>query len=79
MHSATLPEEANVERLKGVVKWFNNGTGYGFIGRDDGTDLFVHFSAIRSEGYESLQEGDKVEFEIAQGPNGLQAVNVKVS
>jgi cold shock protein len=76
MHSATLPQEADVERLIGVIKWFNNSTGYGFIGRDDGTDLFVHFSA---EGYKDLQEGDRVEFEIAQGPKGLQAVNVKIS
>ena len=52
MHSATLPQEADVERLKGVVKWFNSSTGYGFIGRDDGTDLFMHFSGLKFEGYE---------------------------
>lgn len=69
-----------MERLKGVVKWFNSAKGYGFIGRDNDKDLFVHFSGIQSEGYKSLQEGDTVEFEIAQGPKGLQAVNVvKVS
>ncbi|HEX8817675.1 MAG TPA: cold shock domain-containing protein [Terriglobales bacterium] len=65
-----------MERLKGVVKWFNNAKGYGFIGRDDGADVFVHYSAITSEGYKSLQEGDQVEFEIAQGPKGPQAANV---
>jgi cold shock protein len=65
-----------VERLKGVVKWFNNAKGYGFIGREGGPDVFVHYSAISSEGYKSLQEGDPVEFEIAQGPKGPQAANV---
>jgi len=71
-----LPEGANVERLKGTVKWFNNAKGYGFIGRDDGPDVFVHYSAITSEGYKSLQEGDVVEFEITQGQKGPQAANV---
>jgi cold shock protein len=67
----------HVERLKGTVKWFNNAKGYGFIGRDDGQpDVFVHYSAITSEGYKSLQEGDKVEFEITQGQKGAQAANV---
>ncbi len=71
---------AHVERLKGVVKWFNNAKGYGFLGRDDGPDVFVHYSAITSDGYKSLQEGDKVEFEIVQGQKGPQAANVvKVS
>ncbi len=65
-----------MERLKGTVKWFNNAKGYGFIGRDDGADVFVHYSAITSEGYKSLQEGDPVEFEITQGPKGPQAANV---
>jgi CspA family cold shock protein len=63
-------------RLKGTVKWFNNAKGYGFIGRDDGPDVFVHYSAITSEGYKSLQEGDSVEFEIIQGQKGPQAANV---
>ncbi len=70
---------ADVDRLKGVVKWLNSATGYAFIGLDDDRDLFVHFTGIASEEYESLQKGDTVEFEIAQGPKGLQAVNVKIS
>jgi CspA family cold shock protein len=66
-----------MERLKGTVKWFNNAKGYGFIGRDDGgADVFIHYSAITSEGYKSLAEGDHVEFEIVQGQRGLQAANV---
>ena len=65
-----------VDRLKGVVKWFNNAKGYGFIGRSDGPDVFVHYSAIAAEGYKSLQEGDQVEFEIAEGQKGPQAANV---
>ena len=65
-----------MERLKGIVKWFNNAKGFGFIGRDDGPDVFVHYSAIASEGYKSLQENDKVEFEIIQGQKGPQAANV---
>ncbi len=62
-----------MERLKGTVKWFNNAKGYGFIGRADGPDVFVHYSAITSEGYKSLQEGDPVEFEITEGQKGPQA------
>jgi cold shock protein len=65
-----------VERIKGTVKWFNNAKGYGFLGRDGGPDVFIHYSAITSEGYKSLQEGDKVEFEIVQGEKGPQAANV---
>ncbi|HNX91793.1 MAG TPA: cold-shock protein [Candidatus Omnitrophota bacterium] len=61
---------------KGVVKWFNNQKGYGFITPESGSDVFVHHSAIQGEGYKSLEEGQKVEFEIQQGPKGAQAVNV---
>jgi len=64
------------ERLVGTVKWFNATKGYGFIGRDGGDDVFVHFSAINTEGYRKLVEGQKVEFSIEQGPKGLQAANV---
>ena len=67
------------ERLKGTVKWFNNAKGYGFLGRDDGPDVFIHYSSITTEGYKSLQEGDKVEFEIVQGQKGPQAANVTKS
>jgi len=63
--------------LRGIVKWFNNTKGYGFIGRDDGPDVFVHYSSIMGEGYRTLQEGDPVEFEIVQGPKGPQAANVQ--
>jgi CspA family cold shock protein len=62
--------------VQGTVKWFNNSKGYGFIGRDDGPDVFVHYSAIVGDGYRTLQEGDPVEFEIVQGPKGPQAANV---
>ena len=60
----------------GKVKWFNNSKGYGFIQQDDGTDIFVHFSAIQGEGYKTLEEGQPVEFAITEGPKGLQAANV---
>jgi CspA family cold shock protein len=62
----------------GIVKWFNKDKGYGFIGRDSGSDVFVHFSGIAGEGYRNLAEGDKVEFEVVQGERGLQAADVKV-
>jgi len=65
-----------MERIKGTVKWFNNSKGYGFLGRDGGPDVFIHYSAIASEGYRSLDEGDIVEFEIVQGKKGPQAANV---
>jgi len=63
-------------KVQGTVKWFNNAKGYGFIGRNDGSDVFVHYSAILGDGYRSLQEGDAVEFEIVKGQKGPQAANV---
>ena len=63
---------------QGTVKWFSNEKGYGFIEREGGEDVFVHFSAISQEGYKSLTEGQRVEFEVVQGQKGLQAANVSV-
>lgn len=65
-----------MERMKGTVKWFNNAKGYGFIGREDGPDVFVHYSAITTEGYKSLKEGEEILFEITEGEKGPQAANV---
>ncbi|MEP7033409.1 MAG: cold-shock protein [Actinomycetota bacterium] len=62
---------------QGTVKWFSNEKGFGFISREGGEDVFVHFSAIEGEGYKSLSEGQSVEFEIVDGPKGKQAANVK--
>jgi cold shock protein len=62
---------------QGIVKWFNNDKGYGFISQADGEDVFVHFSAIQTEGYKSLEEGQSVQFEVTQGPKGKQASNVR--
>jgi CspA family cold shock protein len=64
---------------QGTVKWFSNEKGYGFIEREEGDDVFVHFSAINMEGYKTLTEGQKVEFEIVQGDKGLQAANVQAA
>jgi len=64
------------ERITGTVKWFDAGKGYGFVTRDGGTDVFVHQSAIQAEGYRSLAEGQRVEFEVEQGPKGAKASNV---
>jgi CspA family cold shock protein len=67
------------ERLVGTVKWFNNGKGYGFIEREDGPDVFVHYTAILGEGFRSLEQGQQVEFTIEDGPKGPQAANVTVA
>ena len=61
---------------QGTVKWFNNDKGYGFISRESGDDVFVHFSAIQGEGFKSLEEGQKVSFDVEEGDRGLQAANV---
>ena len=66
------------ERETGTVKWFNGAKGYGFIEREGGADVFVHFSAIRGEGFRNLEEGQSVEFTVEQGPKGLQASDVTV-
>ena len=62
---------------RGTVKWFNSSKGFGFIERPDGDDVFVHYKAIAGEGFRELNEGDSVEFDIEEGPKGLQAANVK--
>jgi cold shock protein len=62
---------------QGTVKWFNDVKGFGFISQDDGEDVFVHHTAITAEGFRSLAEGERVEFEVQEGPKGLQAANVR--
>jgi len=62
--------------MKGVVKWFNDTKGYGFVTLEDGGEVFVHYSAIMTDGYKTLNEGEEVEFEVREGPKGLQAANV---
>ncbi len=64
------------EREVGTVKWFNDSKGFGFISRENGTDVFVHFSSLRGEGYRSLEDGQQVEFEVVEGDKGLQAQDV---
>ncbi|HLA87544.1 MAG TPA: cold-shock protein [Anaerolineales bacterium] len=66
------------ERISGTVKWFNGSKGYGFLARDGGADVFVHFSAIQGDGFKNLEEGQKVEFTVEAGPKGPQASNVVV-
>jgi len=67
-----------MERITGKVKWFNNAKGYGFIERESGSDVFVHFSEIQGDGFKNLEEGQKVEFTVEKGPKGPQATNVVV-
>lgn len=62
--------------MRGVVKWFNPAKGYGFIEGEEGKDIFVHFSAIEIDGYKTLEEGEEVQFEVVEGPRGLQAASV---
>ena len=66
------------ERKQGSVKWFNSSKGFGFIQQESGDDVFVHFQSIIGDGYKSLEENDKVEFSVTQGPKGLQAAEVKL-
>jgi cold shock protein len=72
-------KEEHLMKEKGTVKWFNAAKGYGFIQRENGEDVFVHFSAIQTDGYRSLDEGTQVEFEVTRGPKGLQANNVTMA
>ncbi|NIS78771.1 MAG: cold shock domain-containing protein [Anaerolineales bacterium] len=66
------------QRIEGTVKWFNAVKGYGFIGREEGDDVFVHYSSINMDGYRKLEEGQQVEFSIENGPKGPQAANVEL-
>ena len=75
-HTRLLDEKRENIREQGTVKWFNASKGFGFIQRQSGEDVFVHFSAIQGDGYKSLNEGQAVEFEVTKGPKGLQAANV---
>jgi len=70
-------EGRRMARIEGTVKWFNDAKGFGFISREGGPDVFVHFSAIQAQGFKSLAEGDRVEFEIVQGQKGPQASDVR--
>ena len=74
---AMASERGSRQMVQGHVKWFNDAKGYGFISQDGGEDVFVHFSAIEAQGFKSLAEGDRVEFEVTRGPKGLQAANVR--
>ena len=69
-------KEGEVAMAEGTVKWFNDAKGFGFISQDDGPDVFVHFSAIQGDGFKSLAEGERVTFDVEDGPKGLQASNV---
>src|SRR3989454_2009971 len=77
-HRGGMPQrKRSVDMAQGSVKWFNDAKGYGFISQENGEDVFVHFSAVQAQGFKSLAEGDKVEFEVTKGPKGLQAANVR--
>ena len=73
---ASLSREDTQLRIKGKVKWFNDQKGFGFIEQANGQDLFVHYTAIQGQGFKTLEEGQEVEFEVVEGPKGLQAANV---
>jgi CspA family cold shock protein len=76
--SATSTQKGTKQHMEtGTVKWFNDAKGYGFISRQNGEDVFVHFSAIQASGFRSLQEGQQVQFDVVKGPKGWQAENVK--
>jgi len=75
LHQEEKEQSNNMET--GTVKWFNDAKGYGFISRQNGEDVFVHFSAIQASGFRSLQEGQQVQFDVVKGPKGWQAENVK--
>ena len=77
-HGGAHPQMEKIKMAQGTVKWFNGDKGYGFIAVEGGADVFVHFSAITGGGYRSLEEGQKVEFDITQGQKGPQAENVSV-
>jgi CspA family cold shock protein len=76
---STIPKENRTIKMaeQGTVKWFNDAKGYGFLSRENGEDVFVHFSAIQASGFKSLQEGQRVQFDVTKGPKGWQAENVQ--